>query len=107
MAVTVASFKVSFPEFAFAGDDMLAAQLAHVEATTGDGYDTEAKRDYVVMLTLADAIAVSPMGRDANLLAEGAKSSTYRLKLWGLMKGNACLHESRWGTPAEATDEDP
>lgn len=98
MTVSVANFKVAFPEFLKAAEAMVSAQLAFVEATTHDDWGSEAARDYVVMLSLADALATGPFGRDAQLIAADAKTSTYRLKLWGLMKAHACLHPDRLGT---------
>lgn len=97
MAVSVASFKIAFPEFVFVDDTHLAAQLAHVEAVTGDGYNGEARRDYVVQLTLAHALALSPMGRDAGLVAKDG-TTTYGAQLKLIKQGNACLHTSRMGS---------
>lgn len=101
MAVTTASFVIAFAEFSFVDSALLTAQLAHVEAiVSADVYDTEAKRDYVVQLTLAHALALSPMGRDAGLVAKDG-TTTYGAQLKALKLGNACMHESRWGTPPD------
>lgn len=105
MSVSVASFKVANPEFAFVDDAYVEAQLANVEAVTSDAYDTDAKRDYVVQLTLAHALALSPMGRDAGLVAKDG-TTTYGARLKELKLGNACLHESRLGTLYEYPVED-
>jgi hypothetical protein len=101
MTATVAAFIVAYPEFSKAPTAMLTAQLAFAEATVSDTW-VAAQRDFVVYLTLADTLACSPWGRDAQLIAADAKTSTYRLRLWGLMKGHACLNENRLGTlPAD------
>lgn len=105
MSVSVASFKVANPEFAFVDDTYVAAQLANVEAVTSDAYDTEAKRDYVVQLTLAHALALSPMGRDAGLVDKRGET-TYGARLNELKLGNACLHESRLGTLYECPEDE-
>lgn len=97
MAVSVASFKVAFPSFAYAGDMLIAAQLANAEAITGDGYNGEAKRDLAVMLATAHALALEPMGRDAGLVDKRGET-TYSAQLRELKRGNACLHTSRMGT---------
>lgn len=96
MTVTVASFQESFPEFAKANSAMLTARLAQIELVTGDGW-AEGVRDLVVMLQLADALAVSPSGRDAQL-SEPGKTTTYRLQLWGLVKAAGFAASERLGT---------
>lgn len=105
MSVTVETFVAAFSEFAFVDPALLAAQLTNVEAVTSDAYDTEAKRDYVVQLTLAHALALSPMGRDAGLVAKDG-TTTYGARLKELKLGNACLHESRLGTLYECPEDE-
>ena len=98
MAVTVESFQVAFPEFAKSNPAMLAARLAHAEAiVSADGWGL--KRDLVVQLTLADLLATSPMGRDAQLDANGQPmATTYRKQLWELMKGLRYANSTLFGT---------
>ena len=98
MSVSVASFKVRYPEFTLAGDAMLTAALAGVEATVGeDVFDTEGERDEFVMQSLARALATSPMGRDAKMVSKDG-TTAYDERLSGLRDGNACLHPNRWGS---------
>lgn len=89
MAVTVASFKVAFPEFVKAGDPMLEAQLALVELEVSDSFGDS--RDLAVMLKLGDALALSPWGRDARMVPKGvdnAFSSTYGLRFQRMAEAN-------------------
>lgn len=98
MAVTIAAFKVQYPEFALAGDAMLTAVLQGTEATTGaDGFGTEAERDEYVMLALAHALALSPMGRDARLSNKDG-TTTYGTQMSAMRDANACLNPNRWGS---------
>lgn len=102
MAVTVSSFKVRYPEFSKGGDAMLAAALTGVEAVVSvDAFETEAERDEFVMLSLAHALALSPMGRDAQLVVKDGKTTTYSARLNAMRDANACLHPHRWGTLPE------
>ena len=81
MTVSVASFKVAFPEFTKAGDPMIEAQLALVELEVSDSFGDS--RDLAVMLKLADSLALSPWGRDARMVPKGvdnAFSSTYGVR---------------------------
>lgn len=102
MAVTVSSFKTRFREFLLADADMCAAALAGVEATVStDAWPSEAARDEVVMLTLAESLALSPFGRDAQMTIKGEHGETatsYGVRLAQLRAGNACLHGFRWGS---------
>ncbi len=105
MAVTSASFVESFPEFRFAAAAQLTARLAQIELTTGDCWAGEA-RDLIVMLQLADALAISPSGRDAQL-SEPGQATTYRKQLWGLVKAKGFANaDLRLGTvfPFALTD---
>ena len=102
MSVTVAAFKARFREFTFADADMCAAALAGVEATVSvDAFPSEASRDEVVMLSLAHSLALSPSGRDAQMVFKGEHGesvTSYGARLAELRSGNACLHPFRWGT---------
>lgn len=98
MTVSVASFKVAFPEFLKAGDPMLAAQLALVELEVSDSFGDS--RDLAVMLKLADALAQSPWGRDARMVPKGVEnafSSTYGLRFRAMAEANA-VSSSRLGS---------
>lgn len=98
MAVTTTSFKEAFPEFAKAGTPMLEARLAHAEQLVStDAYGD--RRDQVVMLTLADLLATSPSGRDAQLEASQQPGpTTYRRQLWRLQQAMGCAASARLGT---------
>lgn len=97
MAVTIATFKAQYPEFALGGDAMLTAALAGVQVKVGsDGFGTEAERDQYVMLALGHALALSPMGRDARLVAKDG-TTTYGARLAAMRDANACLNPNRWG----------
>lgn len=88
MTVSIASFKVAYPEFVNAGDDLLTAQLAQVELVVSDSFGDQ--RDQVVMLTLADRLATSPSGRDARMMTEeGGATSVYSTELERLKRANA------------------
>lgn len=95
MTVSVASFKVAFPEFAKSGDAMLEAQLAlvlvDVSDSFGDSYDT------AVMLRLADTLALSPWGRNARLITPKATTSTYGDRFCRLAEANG-VSASRLGS---------
>lgn len=98
MAVTVDSFKTAFPEFVKAGDAMLTAQLALVELEVSDSFGDS--RDLAVMLKLADALALSPWGRDARLIPKGvdnAFTSTYGQRFQKMCEANA-VSASRLGS---------
>jgi hypothetical protein len=102
MAVTISSFKARYPEFSKAGDVMLAAALTGVEAVVSvDAFASDAARDEYVMLSLAHALALSPMGRDAQLVAKDGKTTTYTARLSAMRDAKACLHPNRWGTLPE------
>lgn len=98
MAVTLASFLVAFPEFLKAGDPMIEAQLALVELEVSDTFGDS--RDLAVMLKLADALALSPWGRDARMVPKGvdnAFSSAYGVRFRAMMEANA-VSASRLGS---------
>lgn len=89
MAVTVAAFKVAFPEFLKAGDAMVEAQLAFTELEVSDSFGDS--RDLAVMLKLADSLALSPWGRDARMVPKGVEnafSSTYGLRFTRMAEAN-------------------
>lgn len=95
MTVSVASFKVAFPEFVKAGDAMLTAQLAAIELEVSDAFGDS--RDLAVMLRLADTLALSPWGRDARLLPAKATGSTYGDRFQRMAEANA-VSASRLGS---------
>lgn len=97
MAVSVASFLVAFPEFLKAGDAMIAAQLALTELEVSDSFAEQ--RDQAVMLRLADALALSPWGRNARMVTPSAATSTYGTRFLAMASGNA-VSASRMGSPA-------
>lgn len=96
MAVTVASFKVAYPEFAKAGDPMLEAQLALVELDVSAAFGDQ--RDAAVMLRLADTLALSPWGRDARVVAPLATRSVYGDRFTRMAEALA-VSSSRLGSP--------
>jgi hypothetical protein len=96
MAVTRASFLVSFPEFSLAGTDLLDATLAAVEYQVSDSFGDQ--RDRAVMLRTADRLANSPWGRDARRLSDGTvPTSTYSTEFDELARANA-VSASRMGS---------
>lgn len=95
MAVSIASFKVAFPEFLKAGDPMLTAQLAQAELEVSDLFEDQ--RDHAVMLRMADNLALSPWGRDARLIPAKATSSPYGERFQRLAEANA-VSASRMGS---------
>ncbi|MEY4548251.1 MAG: hypothetical protein RL685_4446 [Pseudomonadota bacterium] len=104
MAVTVASFKVAFPEFLRAEDPMLEAQLAMAELEVSDAF--EESRDLAVMLRLADNLALSPWGRDARLVGTRATSSTYGERFARMAEANG-VSPSRLGSAVRSADVCP
>lgn len=87
MTVSVSSFKAWDPSFNNAGDLLIAAKLEEAELTTSDSFGDQ--RDLAVMLLTADLLATSPWGRDARMLAEDQRTSTYATRLWSLRRQNA------------------
>lgn len=86
--VTLETFLIAHPEFVSAGDAMLTAQLALAEVmTSADSFGDQ--RDRAVMLLLADTLACSPWGRDARMIAEDQRTSTYATQLWSMRRANA------------------
>ena len=79
MAVSRASFLVSFPEFLLAGDTLIDATLAAAELRTSDSFG--AQRDRALMLRCADMLANSPSGRDARMVML-QKSGTYSASVY-------------------------
>lgn len=79
MAVNVAAFKVSFPEFAKAGDTLLEAHLAQAALEVDAGL-WGVWADNGVMLTAAHSLAMSPFGMNARMVAKDG-STTYGKKL--------------------------
>lgn len=87
MTVSVASFKIGYPEFVSAGDALIAAKLEDAELQTSDSYGDQ--RDVAVALLTADLLATSPWGRDARMLPDDQRTSTYATQLWSLRRANA------------------
>ncbi len=86
--VTIETFLISFPEFSSAGTSMLTAQLALAEVmTSSDSFGDQ--RDRAVQLLLADTLACSPWGRDARMVSEDQRTSTYATQLWSMRRANA------------------
>lgn len=92
MTVSVASFVSHYPEFAKAGDPMLAAQLIQAEFEVSDSFGDA--RDTAVMLRLADMLASSPWGRDAR--TNKVATTTYGERFRRLAEANA-VSASRLG----------
>lgn len=89
MAVTVASFLASRPEFASAeGLVDLETQLAYA-ITRVDPEIWKDKTDEGVELTLAHALALSPFGQNAKLVSK-AGETTYGIQLKILREQVAC-----------------
>lgn len=95
MTVSVASFVEAFPEFERAGTAMLTAQLTLVELEVSDSFGDQ--RDLAVMLRLADTLACSPWGRDARMVPEDQRTSTYGTRYWSMCRANA-VSPSRFGS---------
>jgi hypothetical protein len=74
---------------------MLTAQLALAELEVSDSFG--ASRDLAVYLRLADALALSPWGRDARMVTPAASTSTYGMRLMSMALANA-VSASRLGT---------
>lgn len=97
MTVTLASFKISKPEFLKAGDAQITAALGFAENETSDTAFGDS-RDYAVILKTADILAASPAGRDARLMLKDAgASTTYGVEL-ARMQSAAALSASRFGS---------
>lgn len=108
MTVTVDSFKAAFPEFLLAGDAMLAAQLALVDPEVSDSFCDS--RDLAVMLRLADTLALSPWGRDAALVKDGAATSRYGVRFRAMAEANGVTASrlgSSCGIPCGSGDDSP
>lgn len=86
MAVDLNSFKANRPEFANAGDALITATLAQVELRVSDSWGD--RRDEVVELEAAHALASSPFGRNARLTAKDG-TTTYGETLRRMKYGHA------------------
>lgn len=97
MTVTVASFKISCPEFVKAGDAQIASALAFAELeTSAEAFGDS--RDYAVTLLAADRLAQSPAGRDSRLMIKDTGAgSTYGVQR-EKMNSAAALSASRFGS---------
>lgn len=93
MAATTAGFLERFGEFTNSGTAQLNAALADAEVLVSDSF--EGQRDYVVYLTMADALARTPMGRDAKLVDD--EQTVYQHTLDRLKVANA-VTASRLGS---------
>jgi hypothetical protein len=103
VTVTVASFKVAYPEFGKAGDAMLEAALVDIELEVSDDFGDS--RDAAVMLRLADRLALSPSGRDARLDPKKATSSTYGERFQAMASALA-VSATRCGSPPHCRRDD-
>ncbi len=83
MAVTVASFKVGFPEFIPAGDTLIANKLAAAVLQV-DASVWGSKTDLGVELTTAHLLALSPLGQSARLVNKDG-STIYERRLVEMM----------------------
>lgn len=92
MAASVDVFKERFPEFKSREPAQLEAALAAAEERTDDQFDTEAERDEIVYLQMAETLSAGTQGRNARPQrnAVGGKSSTsYSNKLFELQSIHA------------------
>ena len=74
--VTSSVFLASYPEFATAPVDLVAARLAEADARTAQMVFDADVRDYRVMLLAARLLAISPYGRRMQLVNKDG-STTY------------------------------
>lgn len=65
MAIAAATFLARYPEFSSAATALLNVELAAAELRISDNWG--ARRDEMVMLSTAAALADSPQGRNARL----------------------------------------
>lgn len=85
--MTNADFLVRHPEFVTAATASITSALADAERNVSDSWDT--RRDEVVALTAAHALAVSPAGRHARLSTDKG-GSIYWTRLAQLKIAHAC-----------------
>ncbi len=83
MAVTVASFKVGYPEFLPAGDTLIANKLAAAVLQV-DADVWGPKTDLGVELTAAHLLAIAPFGQSARLALKDG-STIYERRLTEMM----------------------
>jgi hypothetical protein len=87
MAHDLATFRISFPEFAGADDPFVQAWLDRAEARCGVAR-WGAKRDDGIFFLAAHLMAVSPWGNSAKLITspkeKGYQRTTYGLEYWTL-----------------------
>ena len=83
MAVTTASFKLRFPEFADADTGVIDGALTSTIART-NGDMSEAEKDELVCLRLADFLARSPFARDLKLMVATEGDTAYSKPLRAL-----------------------
>ena len=65
MTITAAAFKIRYPEFASAPDDLVVAVIAEKELITSDSWGD--RRDSILMLSVADELTRSPKGRNGRI----------------------------------------
>lgn len=92
---TLVGFLAAFPEFEKAGTAMLTAQLALTSLEVSDSFGDS--RELAVYLRLADTLACSPWGRDARMVTEDQRTSTYGTRYWSMCRANA-VSRSRMGS---------
>jgi len=85
--MTAATFKGIYPAFQQIPDATIDAQIASYEALTSDSWSSD-QRDTVLALQVADALARSPEGRNARMVAKDG-STPYRTELRRLAKIHA------------------
>lgn len=87
--MTRADFIVLFPEFTPTDATTVAAHLVAADAFVADTWADD-EVDLVTALTAADAIAKSPIGRQAGLSDPKTGVSTYGVRLRELQESHAC-----------------
>jgi hypothetical protein len=84
VTVTAASFRLEYPEFENAGDDLVLPKLAAAAVRT-DARFFGAKYDHALGLRTADLLARSPFARDMQLIAKD-DTTTYSRQLTELIE---------------------
>lgn len=91
--MTAAEFKAKFPEFRTASDEVVDAAIAEQELNVSDTW--EDRRDQVLGLRVADALAKSPSGRNGrlNITSDQAPlENPYSKKLEELKRAHGWAH---------------
>jgi hypothetical protein len=90
--VTLAEFRVRFPEFKPTDDDMVTAQLAAAELFVSDSWDAD-ERDEIVALRAASLIATTMLGRSIGTAGQSiTKDNAYANRLKKLLEIHACCY---------------